>query len=81
MGMLATKAYEETAIGAIGTMTFGGLISVGVSADDSGYERFATEVAALEEMERDGRVQIESRHHESSTGARHVDMVRFTRLM
>jgi hypothetical protein len=31
-------------------------------------------------MEREGKVRIDYRHHESSTGQRHVDLVRITRL-
>lgn len=78
--MLAQKTYDATAVGAIGTMTYGGMIAVGRAADDSGYERFASFVADLEVMEAKGLVRIESRHHESQTGQRHIDQVRFTRL-
>ncbi|WP_166485924.1 hypothetical protein [Rhodoferax ferrireducens] len=73
--MLARKTYDATAIGAAGTMTYGG-----ASQMDGGYERFATHIADLEAMEANGMVRIEYRHHESGTGDRHVDLVRFTRL-
>lgn len=78
--MLAQKTYNVTAIGAIGTMTYGGMVAVGQVDDGSGYERFATQVGDLEAMEHQGLVRIESRHFESQTGKRHVDMVKFTRL-
>lgn len=78
--MLAEKTYEATPVGGVGTMTLAGLISVGSSADESGYERFAAEVASLEAMERDGKVRIQTRHQESGTGHHYVDIVRFTRL-
>lgn len=78
--MLATKIYEATSIGAVGSMTMSGLVSVGVKADESGYERFAVEVAELEALEAEGKVRIDSRHRESATGRHYVDMVRFTRL-
>lgn len=78
--MLAKTTYEATAVGGVGTMTLTGLVSVGSSPDESGYERFAAEVASLEALERDGKVRIDDRHRESATGHRHLDMVRFTRL-
>lgn len=78
--MLAKKTFDATAIGGIGTMTMSSLVSVGVGADESGYERFAAEVAQLEAMEQQGKVRVEFRHQESSTGKRYVDLVRFTRL-
>ena len=73
--MTARDAYESTAVGAVGTMTYRGSTS-----DDSEYERFALLVAELESMESEGLVRIESKHRESQTGMRHVDVVRFTRL-
>ena len=78
--MLAQKTYDATAIGAIGTMTYGGMVAVGQVDDGAGFERFAKFADDLEAMERQGLVRIESRHFESQTGKRHVDMVRFTRL-
>jgi hypothetical protein len=78
--MLAQKTYNATAIGAIGTMTYGGMVAVGQVDDRAGYERFDAFVGDLEAMERQGLVRIESKHLESGTGKRHVDMVRFTRL-
>lgn len=78
--MLAQKTYDATAVGAVGTMTHGGMIAVGQAADDAGYERFASFVADLEAMENQGLVRIESRNHESQTGQNHIDQVRFTRL-
>lgn len=78
--MLAKKTFDATSIGSMGTMTMSSLVSVGASADESGYERFAAEVAVLEEMEQQGKLRIDYRHQESSTGKRYVDLVRFTRL-
>ena len=78
--LLAQKTYNETVIGGVGTMTYGGMVSVGLVDDGSGYESFAAFVRDLEAMERQGLVRIESKHLESQTGKRHVDMVRFTRL-
>jgi len=56
------------------------MVAVGQVDDGAGYERFATFVGDLEAMERQGLVRIESKHVESGTGKRDVDMVRFTRL-
>lgn len=80
--MIAQKLYSNTAIGAVGTMTYGGVVSVGAGVPDqeSGYQRFATQIAELETMEINGLVRIDFRHHESSTGKRNIDLVRFTRL-
>lgn len=78
--MLAKKTYDATAVGSVGTMTLAGLVSVGSSPDESGYERFAAEVASLEALEREGKVRIDNMHQESGTGRRHVDIVRFTRI-
>lgn len=78
--MLAQKTYDATAIGAIGTMTYGGMAAVGQVDDGAGYERFAAFVRDLEAMEVQGLVRIESKHRESTTGNRYVDLVRFTRL-
>lgn len=78
--MLAQKTYDATAIGAIGTMTYGGMVAVGQVDDGAGYERFAAFVRDLEAMEGQGLVRIESKHRESTTGNRYVDLVRFTRL-
>ncbi len=73
--MLVKKIYEETAVGAVGTLTYGG-----VSNDAEEYEAFADHVADLESMEGAGLVQIIYRHRESTTGSRFVDLVQFTRL-
>lgn len=62
-------------------MTYGSIISVGGINDPiKGYESFADEVAILEDMEAQGLVDITYRHNESSTGKKHLDLVRFTRL-
>lgn len=78
--MLAKKTYDATPVGAIGTMTYGGMVAVGQVAGATGYERFASFVADLKSMEVQGLVRIESLHHESQTGKRNIDMVKFTRL-
>lgn len=78
--MLAKTTYDATAVGGVGTMTLAGLVSVGSGPDESGYERFAAEVTSLEALEREGKVRIDDRHRESTTGHRHIDMVRFIRL-
>lgn len=78
--MIANKVYESTAIGKVGTMTYGGQVSVGAQDNESGYQRFAAQVAELEMMESKGLLSIDERHHESSTGNRNIDLVRFTRL-
>lgn len=73
--------YDATAVGATGAMSMVGLISVGAPADDSGYERFASQVAVLEGLEQEGKIVITERHQESSTGKRYVDLVRFKKLV
>lgn len=78
--MLAKRTFEATPIGGLGTMSTSSLLSIGAGVDESGYERFAAEVAVLEAMEQDGLVRIEFRHRETSTGNRYIDLVRFTRL-
>lgn len=79
--MLAAKAYKDTVVGEIGTMTHAGLVVVGGPLNPiAGYEAFAAEVARLEAMERQGLVTIISRHTESLTGKRYVDIVKFKRL-
>lgn len=79
--MLAEHSYKVTAVGATGTMTYGGGLSVGVAPDPiAGYEAFAEEVAKMEGMEDRGFVTITYRHRESQTGKKYVDVLRFTRL-
>ena len=79
--MLAEQIYNATAVGAAGTMTHGGLITVGVGPDPiAGYEAFASEVEKMEGMEDQGFVTITYRHYESQTGKKYVDVLRFTRL-
>lgn len=78
--MLTEETYGATAIGSVGTMTFVGMVSIGAPSDESGYQRFAEEVAVLESMEAQGLVQIIFRHQENMSGHNYVDVVRFTRL-
>jgi len=42
--------------------------------------RFQNEVAELEILAQEGRIRIDDRHPENSSGHRYVDSVRFTRL-
>ena len=79
--MLAEKTYQATSVGATGTMTYGGLVAVGLGPDPiAGYEAFAVELAKMEGMENQGLVTITYRHRESQTGKKYVDVFRFTRL-
>ena len=73
--MLVKKLYDSTAIGAIGTLTYGG-----VTNDQIQYEAFAEQVADLESLDAQGLVKITHWHHESTTGNRYVDLVQFKRL-
>lgn len=71
----AKKTYLATAVGDVGTMTYGGPTN-GLAE----YERFANEVGVLEGMEDQRVIEITFRHRESQTGYRFVDIVRFKRL-
>lgn len=71
----AKNAYLATPVGDVGTIAYGG--STNGLAE---YERFANEVAVLEGMEDQRVIEITFRHHESQTGHRFVDIVKFTRL-
>jgi hypothetical protein len=71
--MLATKAYDATAVGSTRTIAMADLFTLGARTDAAGYERFA-------QMEIEGKLKIDLRHPETSTGKRYTDMVRFTRL-
>ncbi len=78
--MLATNAYDATAVGANRTITMADLVALGARTDAAGYVRFAQEIELLEQMEIEGKLKIDWRHPETSTGKRYTDMVRFTRL-
>lgn len=80
--MIAQKVYNSTAIGGMGTLTATSEVSVGAGSPDaeSGYQRFAAQVAELETMELNGLLRIDLRHPENGTGKRYIDLVRFTRL-
>lgn len=80
--MITQKVYNSTIVGGVGTMTYGGDVSVGPGDQDneSGYQRFDAQVAELKTMESIGLLRIDYCHRESSTGKRFIDLVRFTRL-
>ena len=78
--MLATKSYGATVVGSTRTITMADLVAPSARADTAAYERFAKEIELLEQLEIEGKLKIDWRHTETSTGKRYTDMVRFTRL-
>lgn len=71
--MDARKAYESAAVGETKLVTCKG-------GGHDALARFQNEVAYLDNLEAEGRIRIGERLHESTSGHRYMDRVRFIKL-
>lgn len=76
----ARKLYETAPIGSVITFNVASLVAAGSQIGEDAYAKFSAEIDVLTTLVDQGLVEIMFRHHESSTGKRHIDLVKFRRL-
>ena len=70
---IARKNYEKTAVGSVGGAT--------VSSIRFELDAFQTVVAEFDDLENAGMIEFVEKHHETQSGHRYVDAVKFKRLI
>lgn len=70
---IARKAYEKTPVGTTGSMQAG-------STSLADLEAFQEVVRQFEDIEAEGLIEITTKHPETQSGKRLIDLVMFKRL-